>query len=149
MLDHLTVFRICPNKVNQLRHSKMFPNMVSVRNQMKEHASIVRYKFETVLKKLYYGLNNYGIGTWTKPVGGYFISFDTIPGLAKKVVELSAEAGVKLTPAGSTFPYGIDPENKNIRISPTFPQIKELEKAMDVFINCVYLTSVQYYIGKK
>ncbi len=149
MLDHLTVFRICPNKVNQLRHAKMFPNMKSVRKHMREHALIVRDKFDAVLEKLYYGLNNYGIGTWTKPVGGYFISFDTIPGLAKKVVELSAEAGVKLTPAGSTFPYGIDPENKNIRISPTFPQIKELEKAMDVFINCVYLSSVQYYIDKK
>ena len=149
ILKQLDVFRICPNKVNQLRHVKFLKNMENVKMHMKKHAKITTPKFNIVIDTLNNNLAGKGLGSWTVPKGGYFISFDTLPGLAKQVVSLSADAGVKLTPAGSTFPYGKDPDNKNIRLAPTFPNITDLQKAMDVFVNCVYLASVEHFINNR
>ena len=146
ILSHLDVFRICPNKVNQLRHTKFLPNLESVHTLMQKHAKIIRPKFDIVNEILYNNLNGKGIGTWHNPKGGYFVSFESLPGLAKKIVGLSADAGVKLTPAGATFPYGKDPHDSNIRLSPTFPSVEDLKLAMEIFTNCVYLASIQYYI---
>ncbi len=89
-----------------------------------------------------------GLGHWTVPQGGYFVSFNTLPGLAKTVVKLAAEAGVKLTPAGATHPYGKDPQDSNIRLAPSFPKVEEIAKATDVFVTCVKLASVQQAIAK-
>ena len=116
---------------------------------MQKHAKIIRPKFDIVNEILYNNLYGKGIGTWSDPKGGYFVSFESLPGLAKKIVSLSAEAGVKLTPAGATFPYGNDPNDSNIRLSPTFPSIEDLKLAMQIFVNSVYLASLQYYIEKK
>ena len=88
-------------------------------------------------------LKDSGMGEWSNPEGGYFVSFDTLPGLAKKVVLLAGEAGVKLTPAGATFPEGKDPDDKNIRLAPTYPELNDVKKAMEVFINCVKLASIE------
>ena len=129
------------DKVNHLRHTKLFPNEEALRQQMEAHARSIRPKFNAVFDALNTELKDYG--TWTQADGGYFCSFDTQTGLAKKVVELAAEAGVKLTPAGATFPYGNDPEDKNIRLAPTFPSTEDVVKAMEVFCVCVKLATVQ------
>jgi DNA-binding transcriptional MocR family regulator len=89
------------------------------------------------------------MGEWTEPQGGYFISFDTLPGLASEVVRLAGEAGVKLTPAGATYPYGKDPQNRNIRLAPSFPKVEEISKATDVFVTCVKLVSVRQELAKR
>jgi DNA-binding transcriptional MocR family regulator len=107
------------------------------------HDEIMAPKFEAVAKALHDHFDDSDLGVWSNPQGGYFVSFDTRPGLAKKVVALAAEAGVKLTPAGATFPNGYDPEDKNIRLAPSFPEIGEVNKAMQVFVNCVKLASVE------
>ncbi|MBF0353418.1 MAG: aminotransferase class I/II-fold pyridoxal phosphate-dependent enzyme [SAR324 cluster bacterium] len=143
----LTAITIGPDKVNQLRHLRMIKDMNDVTALMKQHAAILKPKFEMVLKILEQELGGKGIATWTIPTGGYFVSFD-IPGLAKEVVKLSAEAGVKLTPAGSTYPYMKDPQDKNIRIAPSFPSLKEIEPAMNVFVTCVQLAHVRNLLVK-
>ena len=109
---------------------------------MREHAKILKPKFEIVNFFLEDGLAGKGVGTWFKPEGGYFVSFDSLEGQASTIVNLSKEAGLKLTPAGSTFPYGKDPNDKNIRLAPTFPSKEELELAMQIFVNSVLLASV-------
>ena len=129
------------DKVNQLRHAKMFPDKQALLTHMSMHAELIRPKFAAVLQALNSELAEYG--SWTQADGGYFISFDTEPGLASEVVRLANEAGVKLTPAGATFPYGKDPEDRNIRIAPTLPPLPEVVKAMEVFVNCVKLATVQ------
>jgi DNA-binding transcriptional MocR family regulator len=96
-----------------------------------------------VQKHLESGLAGKAMGNWCKPEGGYFVSFDANPGLAKEIIRLSGEAGVKLTPAGSTFPYGQDPEDANIRLAPTFPSVEDLDQAMQVFVTCVQLAAVR------
>ena len=113
---------------------------------MKLHAAIMRPKFELVEATLDREIGELEIGTWTKPKGGYFISFDSLDGCAKKIVAKAAEAGVRLTEAGATFPYGIDPRDRNIRIAPSFPTEKELRKATEVFIVSVKLVSVNKYL---
>src|SRR5690606_21990112 len=113
-----------------------------VQAQMKKHAAILKPRFDCVLKKLETELGGGEYGSWGKPQGGYFVSFDTQPGLATTVVQLANDAGVKLTPAGSTYPYKKDPYNKNIRIAPSFPTLAELDKAMDVFVLCVKLATI-------
>ncbi len=133
---------ICFDQVNQLRHLRKFPNLQALKAQMARHRELLAPKFALVLSKLDASLDaNYG--SWTRPKGGYFVSYDTMPGLATGVVRLAAEAGVKLTPAGATFPYRRDPENSNIRIAPSMPPLAELEKAMDVFVTCVKLATVR------
>ena len=134
------------DKVNQLRHAKMFPDKQALLTHMSMHAELIRPKFAAVLQALNSELAEYG--SWTQADGGYFISFDTEPGLASEVVRLANEAGVKLTPAGATFPYGKDPEDRNIRIAPTLPPLPEVVKAMEVFVNCVKLATVQKKLSK-
>ena len=139
----LAVMSIGPNKLNQQRHLLFLKNIEDVRLHMQKHAEILRPKFEMVQKHLESGLAGKAMGSWCKPEGGYFVSFDSNPGLAKEIIRLSAEAGVKLTPAGATFPYGQDPEDENIRLAPTFPSVEDLDQAMQVFVTCVQLASVR------
>ena len=142
----LAVMSIGPNKLNQQRHLLFLKNIEDVRSHMQKHAEILRPKFEIVQKHLESGLAGKAMGSWCKPEGGYFVSFDSNPGLAKEIIRLSAEAGVKLTPAGATFPYGHDPIDKNIRLAPTFPSVEDLDQAMQVFVTCVQLASIRQLI---
>ena len=139
----LSVMTIGPDKVNQLRHLKLLPDMDAVRALMDRHAGLLRPKFDCVQRRLEEGLGNLGIGRWTDPAGGYFVSFWTRPGLAKETVRLAAEAGVRLTPAGAAFPYGEDPEDSHIRLAPSFPPLAEVDRAMEVFVTCVKLAAVR------
>lgn len=139
----LAVMSIGPNKLNQQRHLLFLKNIEDVRSHMQKHAEILRPKFEMVQKHLESGLAGKAMGNWCKPEGGYFVSFDANPGLAKEIIRLSGEAGVKLTPAGATFPYGQDPEDANIRLAPTFLSVEDLDQAMQVFVTCVQLAAVR------
>lgn len=139
---HLGVTSIGPDKINQLRHVKFLKDAQTIESHMAKHAEILKPRFDAVLNGLEAELADSGMGSWTKPEGGYFVSFDCLPGLARKIVALAADAGVKLTPAGATFPYGNDPQDCNIRLAPSFPSVKEVEKVMEVFIICVKLASV-------
>lgn len=139
----LTLQTIGYDKVNQLRHARYFKNLEGMMAHMKKHADILRPKFEAVLSVLDRELGGLGIGEWTRPLGGYFISFDAMEGCAKAIVEKCKEAGVVLTGAGATFPYGKDPKDSNIRIAPTFPTSEEMAAATDVFVLCVKLVSVE------
>jgi aspartate/methionine/tyrosine aminotransferase len=147
-LKHLGISTIGADKVNQARHVKFLPDVTAVKAQMKKHAAILKPRFDCVLDKLEKNLGTDGTyGRWGKPQGGYFVSFDTQPGLATKVVQLANDAGVKLTPAGSTHPYKKDPDNKTIRLAPSFPTLAELDKAMDVFVLCVRFATVEQKLG--
>lgn len=139
---HMGISSIGPNKVDQARHVKFLQDGVGINALMGEHAKLLQPRFKAVIDGLENELANSGICDWTNPEGGYFISFDTLPGLAKTVVRMAADAGVKLTPAGATFPYGRDPEDKNIRIAPSVPTVDEITKATEVFVNCVKLATV-------
>ena len=139
----LLVMTIGPDKVNQLRHMRLLPDMDAVRALMGRHAELLRPKFDSVQRRLEQGLGNLGIGRWTDPAGGYFVSFWTRPGFAKETVRLAAEAGVRLTPAGAAFPYGEDPEDNHIRLAPSFPPLAEVDRAMEVFVTCVKLATVR------
>ena len=134
---------IGPDKLNQLRHVRFFKDMDGVREHMRKHAAILRPKFEMVLQVLEEELGGLEIGNWGKPKGGYFISFDSMEGCAKKIVAKAKEAGVVMTGAGATFPYGKDPKDCNIRIAPSFPTLDELKKAAEVFVLSVKLVSVE------
>jgi len=140
---HWGVVSIGPDKINQQRHVKFLPDQAALQTLMRQHAALVRPKFECVLSALENNLGNRDLGSWTAPKGGYFISFYTKPGLASEVVRLAAEAGVKLTPAGAAFPYGEDPDDSHIRLAPTFPGLPELEQAMEIFTVCVQLATLQ------
>ncbi|MDP6092937.1 MAG: aminotransferase class I/II-fold pyridoxal phosphate-dependent enzyme [SAR324 cluster bacterium] len=139
----LSVMTIGPNKLNQRRHMLFLQNLEGVKQLMKKHAKILGPKFKTVEKLLQEGLQGRGMGCWSTPRGGYFVSYDAPPGTATEIVRLAGEAGVKLTPAGATFPYRKDPEDANIRLAPTFPVLEEVDQAMKVFVNCVKLACVQ------
>ena len=145
--DSVTIRTIGYDKVNQLRHVRFFKDMDGMLTHMKKHADIIRPKFEAVLDVLDRELSGLGIGEWTKPIGGYFISFDAMEGCAKAIVEKCKEAGVVLTGAGATFPYGKDPKDSNIRIAPTFPTPEEMAAATDLFVLCVKLVSVNKLLG--
>ncbi len=134
---------IGPDKVNQLRHMRLLPDTTALAAHMKKHAQVIQPRFDCVLENLDRSFGDTDLGSWEKPVGGYFISFDTQPGCAQAVVKLAADAGVKLTPAGATFPYGKDPEDRNIRLAPTVPTVAEVDQAMKVFEVCVKLASVR------
>ena len=135
----LTIQTIGHDKLNQLRHVRYFKNIEGMHEHMKKHAEIIRPKFELVLNVLEKDLAPLGIGSWTNPNGGYFVSFDAPDGCAKRIVGLCKEAGVTLTGAGATFPYKKDPKDSNIRIAPTFPPIDELRQALEIFTLCVRL----------
>jgi len=139
----MTIRTIGYDKVNQLRHVRYFKDLDGLKAHMKKHAQQLRPKFEAVLSVLDRELSEAGIGTWTKPNGGYFISFDAMEGCAKAIVEKCKEAGVVLTGAGATYPYGKDPRDSNIRLAPTFPTPEELAMATDLFVLCVKLVSVE------
>jgi DNA-binding transcriptional MocR family regulator len=140
---HFAFSSIGPDKVNQMRHVKFLKNNAGIQQHMAAHAALLKPRFDAVISRLREHLADTGMGEWTEPKGGYFISFDTLPGLAKEVVRLASEAGVELTPAGATFPYGNDPKDRNIRIAPSFPTLNDIEQAMDVFVVCVKLASVR------
>lgn len=148
MKKSMTIQTIGYDKVNQMRHVRFFKDIDGVRAHMKKHAAIMRPKFEIVLQTLERELGELGIGKWTNPNGGYFISFDAMEGCAKAIVARCKEAGLVLTGAGAAFPYGRDPEDSNIRIAPTFPTQEELIMATDLFVLCVKLVSVEKLLEK-
>lgn len=139
----MTIQTIGHDKVNQLRHVRYFKNLDGMLAHMKKHADILRPKFEAVLDVLDKELNGLEIGSWSKPRGGYFISFDAMEGCAKAIVAKCKEAGVVLTGAGATYPYGKDPKDSNIRIAPSYPTPEEMAAATDLFVLCVKLVSVE------
>lgn len=143
MKKSMTVQTIGYDKINQLRHVKYFKNIDGLKAHMKKHADIIRPKFEAVLKVLNQELGGLGIAQWTTPKGGYFISFESMEGCAKEIVARCKEAGVVLTGAGATFPYGNDPMDSNIRLAPTLPTPEELSEAAALFVLCVKLVSVE------
>lgn len=149
MKKSMTIQTIGYDKINQLRHVRYFKDFNGVKEQMRRHADLMRPKFEAVLAVLENELAGTGIGTWTKPNGGYFISFETMEGCAKEVVAKCKEAGVVLTGAGATYPYGIDPKDSNIRIAPSFPTPEEMAIATDLFVLCVKLVSVKKILGQR
>jgi len=140
---------IGPDKLNQLRHVKMFKDKAAVLEQMKKHAAILRPKFEAVLDILERDLGSCEIASWSKPKGGYFISFDAMPGCAKRIYELCTQAGVALTTVGGTFPYGVDADDSNIRIAPSFPPIDELKLAVERFTVCVRIASIEKILADR
>ena len=144
----MTIQTIGYDKINQLRHVRYFKNMDGVKAHMRKHADLLRPKFEAVQEVLERELAGLGIGSWTKPNGGYFISFDAMEGCAKNIVAKCKEAGVVLTNAGATYPYGIDPKDTNIRIAPSFPTPDEMAKATDLFVLCVKLVSVEKLLAQ-
>jgi DNA-binding transcriptional MocR family regulator len=139
----LSASTIGPDKVNQIRHTRLLPDRATLMAHMKKHALLLNPRFDAVLKALSSAFDGTDLGVWEKPVGGYFVSFDTRKNCAKETVRLAAEAGVKLTPAGATYPYGKDPEDRNIRVAPSVPTVPEVIEAMKVFVLCVKLASVR------
>ena len=131
------------DKVNMLRHVRYLKNKANTIEIMKRHAAIMAPKFHVVLEALDKEIAPCGFARWNTPKGGYFISINTMPGTAKRAVELCKEAGVEMTPAGATYPYGIDPNDSNIRIAPSLPPVAELEKAVDVFCTCLKLAALE------
>ena len=140
---YLGISIISYDKMNQLRHVKFFGTFANMQEHMKKHKDIIAPKFELVCNTLEKEIAPLGIGEWTEPKGGYFVSFNALNGCAKRIVKLCSEAGVTLTGAGATFPYGVDPDDKNIRIAPTYPSIEDLGKAMELFVISVKLASAE------
>ncbi len=146
--SQMTVQTIGHDKINQLRHARYFKDIEGMKEHMRKHADLMRPKFEAVLDVLEKELGELGIGSWTKPYGGYFISFDAMEGCAKAIVAKCKEAGVVLTGAGATYPYGKDPKDSNIRIAPSFPTPEEMAMATNLFVLCVKLVSVEKLLDK-
>ena len=140
---HLGVQTIGYDKLNMLRHVRFFGNADNMRAHMEKHRAILVPKFAAVLDMLEQEIAPLGIGTWTKPEGGYFVSFNAPKGTAKRIVQLCKEAGVTLTGAGATYPYKNDPDDSNIRIAPTYPSPAELKQAMELFCICVKLAALE------
>ncbi len=146
----LSVFTISFDKINQMRHVKFFDGKFeNVLAHMEKHCALIKPKFDVVLNTLSAELKPLGIGSWTEPKGGYFVSYDAPAGCAKRIVALCKEAGVVLTGAGATYPYGKDPEDRNIRIAPTYPDVEELQQAMDLFVLCVKLAAAEKLLASK
>jgi DNA-binding transcriptional MocR family regulator len=147
-LGHLGNGSIGPDKVNHLRHVQFFGNAQGVREHMVKHREIIAPKFEEVDRVLSERLGGYEVATWNKPAGGYFVNLDVVPGTATRVVALAKEAGIALTPAGSSFPHGDDPNDANIRIAPTMPPLDEVTTAMDAVATCVLLAAAEQLTGQ-
>ena len=145
----MAVQTIGHDKVNQLRHVRFFGDNKGMEAHMKKHADLIRPKFEALISIMEEDLGGLDIAEWTNPKGGYFIGFDSMPGCAKEIVAKMKEAGVILTGAGATFPYHIDPQDRNIRLAPTFPTIDELKLASRVFTVCVRLVSAEKLLAEK
>ena len=137
------------DKINQLRHVKYFKNLDGINAHMEKHAAIIKPKFDVVLEMLDKEIAPLEIGSWKKPAGGYFVSFNSLEGCATRAYELCKEGGVTLTKVGATFPYGRDPKDSNIRISPTFPPVEELKLAMQLFCICVKLATIEKLLASK
>ena len=148
-LAHLRHQTIGHDKVNQLRHVRFFGDIHGLVEHMRKHADIIRPKFEATEEILERELGGLGVGTWTKPLGGYFILFDSLPGCAKEIVALAKKAGVVMTKAGATWPYGKDPQDSNIRIAPTYPSLSDLKTAMELFTLCVKIASAKKCLAEK
>ncbi len=142
ILSKMTVQTIGHDKINQIRHVRFFKDIDGLNAHMKKHAELLRPKFEAVLNELDKELAGLGIAEWIRPRGGYFISFNTMPGCAKAVVGMCKQLGVIMTGAGATYPYGKDPQDSNIRIAPSFPTPEEMQQAAEIFVLCVKLASV-------
>ena len=140
---------IGPDKLNQLRHARIFTDIEKLYQHMDRHAAILKPKFETVLQTLNQQLSNLEIAKWTNPTGGYFISLYVLNGCAKRTVELCKQAGLILTPAGATFPYGTDPDDNNIRLAPTFPMMDELICASKLLCVAIKLAALEHLLEKQ
>ena len=149
MTKTMTIQTISYDKINQLRHVRFFNgNVEGIYERMSKLADFMRPKFDALLQLFDEELSGLEIGTWTRPNGGYFISFDAMEGCAKEIVAKCKEAGVTLTGAGATFPYGKDPQDSNIRIAPSYPELDELMEAAKIFVLCVKLVSVKKILGQ-
>lgn len=148
ILKRMTVQTICNNNINQFRHVKYFGSAQGIREHMNKHAAILRPRFDIVLDTLDKELSELGIAKWSNPKGGYFISLDVMNGCAKRVCQLSREAGVVLTNAGATYPYGNDPDDKNIRIAPSFPTVEDLKLASELLCISVKLATLEKMLTK-
>lgn len=146
-LKYVAKRTIGPDKVNHLRHARFLNSPDAVLDHMDRHREILRPKFDAVLNVLESRLSAYGVASWTEPAGGYFVSLDVVDGTAGRVVELAKAAGVALTPAGASFPYGKDPNDRNIRLAPSFPSIADLTTAMEVVATCVLLAATEKSLG--
>jgi DNA-binding transcriptional MocR family regulator len=142
-VDNLGKGAIGPDKLNQLRHAQFFGSPQGVRDHMTRHRAIIAPKFAEVERVLTERLGGLGIADWTHPAGGYFVSLDVLDGTASRVVALAKEAGIALTPAGSSFPGHDDPRDRNIRLAPTFPQLEEVTAAMEGVTTCVLLAAAE------
>jgi aspartate/methionine/tyrosine aminotransferase len=140
--DHLFFQTIGPDKLNQLRHVRFFSDLASIHAHMEKHAAIVRPRFQAVQEILTQELAGKGIASWTRPEGGYFVSFDAPEGCARAIVKMAAEAGVKLTPAGSTYPLKKDPRDNNIRIAPTFASVEDVRTAVKALAICTQIVAI-------
>ncbi|WP_199906956.1 aminotransferase class I/II-fold pyridoxal phosphate-dependent enzyme [Aeromicrobium chenweiae] len=146
-LSHLGKRTIGPDKVNQLRHARYLGSTAGVHALMDRHREILAPKFEAVVRILRERLGEYGVASWTEPKGGYFVSLDVVDGTASRVIELTREAGVAMTPAGAAFPYGDDPRDRNIRIAPSYPSPEELTIAIDVLATSVLIAAAEQALG--
>lgn len=140
---------IGPDKLNQLRHARMFLSPEALKAHMRRHAEILRPKFESVLEEFENTLRGTGVARWNSPKGGYFISLYVMPGCAKRVYNLCAEAGLTLTPAGATYPYGTDPQDSNLRIAPTYPSTDEVKAAAKILSVAVRYAALEKIISDK
>ena len=149
MAGLITYQSISSDKVNQLRHVRYLKDKAHTLELMKKHAAVLGPKFHTVLDALDREIAPLGIASWKRPTGGYFVSVDTMDGLAKRTLSLCREAGVVMTSAGATFPYGIDPRDRNIRVAPSLPPVDELEEAVHVFCVCLRLAALEKLLGRQ
>lgn len=145
---HLSIQTIGPDKLNQLRHVAFLKDIEGIQNHMKKHAQILKPKFDAVTDILEKELSGLEIAFWNKPKGGYFISLYTLPGCAREVGEMALKAGVTLTKVGATYPYGVDPADRNIRIAPTFPTVDELKKAIEIVALCIKIVTLNKIISQ-
>jgi DNA-binding transcriptional MocR family regulator len=143
-VGHLGKGAIGPDKLNQLRHVQFFGSPDGVRDHMRQHRALIAPKFAAVEEVLSERLGGRGVATWTRPTGGYFVSLDVLPGTAARVIELAKDAGVALTPAGSAFPGSHDPDDTNIRLAPTFPELPDVRAAMEAVATCVLLAASEH-----
>lgn len=148
ILDKMKWQTIGHDKINQLRHVRFFKNLEGLKAHMKKHAAVIRPKFDAFLEAFDRDLEGRGIASWTRPRGGYFISFSAMPGCAKDIVARCKDAGLTLTGAGAAFPYGKDPEDSNIRIAPTFSSLEDIRIAADLFSVCVRLSAVEKLLAQ-
>ena len=143
LLGMLTFQTIGFNKVNQLMHVRFLKNKAQTLEHMKRQAAMLKPRFDAVLEQLDRTVAPTGIASWNRPRGGYFISLNAMPGTAKRTLALCKQAGVTMTGAGATFPYGVDPRDSNIRIAPSYPTLPELTKAMELFCTCLRLAALE------